>query len=192
MMPVEADRVSRMSMARFEKDWFSRFEWQFERQLKPFAGTPCRVLEIGCHEGRATCWLLDNILTHPDSSITCIDFDPQPTFRTNIATRPNGHCVTLKVGLSRDVLRTLEPGTFDFIYIDGSHATIDVWEDATHSFRLAKVGAIIAFDDFKWRDWSIRSEGFPKPAIKAFLKIYRPKLQILAKNYQVWVRKLAE
>ena len=181
-----------MSVAHFESDWFSNHQWQFERHVKPLAGTPCRVLEIGCYEGRSTCWLLDNVLTHPDSSLVCVDFAPQPRFQSNIATRRNWRQVTVKIGLSRDVLRGLEPGSFDFIYVDGSHATIDVWEDATYSFRLAKVGAVIGFDDFKWNDKSAGLEGVPKPAIKAFLKIYGKKLKVLAKNYQVWVRKLAD
>ena len=57
----------------FSQDWFSAKKRQFQTHLQPLAGTPCNLLEIGCHEGRATCWLLQNIATHPDASVTCID-----------------------------------------------------------------------------------------------------------------------
>ena len=48
---------------------------------------------------------------------------------------------------SRDVLRGLRQETFDFIYVDGSHSTVDVMADAVSAFQLAKSGAVIAFDD---------------------------------------------
>src|SRR5258708_5482376 len=69
----------------FTQDWFSTKRRQFEALLQPLAGTPCNLLEIGCHEGRATCWLLQNIATHPDASVTCIDTHLQPNFGANVA-----------------------------------------------------------------------------------------------------------
>ena len=73
--------------------------------------------------------------------------------------------------------------------------TIDVLEDAVGSFRLAKVGGIIGFDDYRWNDVAIsRLGGTPKPAIDAFRKIYRKHFEVLTewRCYQFWIRKLSE
>jgi predicted O-methyltransferase YrrM len=182
-----------MTSPQFSTDWLSKHVWQFERHLKPLAGTPCRLLEIGCYEGRATCWLLEHVLTHPASSIVCVDLTEQPSFAANIGTRENADRVTLIIGPSRDRLRFLgPPASFDFVYVDGSHATIDVLEDAVLAFRLLKDGGIMGFDDYKWRERSCKDLGFPKPAIDAFLKLYKKKIEVVGKNYQVWIRKLSD
>ncbi len=52
----------------FTKDWFSHNEWNFIKYLAHLIDTPCRILEIGCYEGRATVWMLENIATHPDAT----------------------------------------------------------------------------------------------------------------------------
>lgn len=182
-----------MSLPQFSSDWLTRQVWQFEQNLRELPGTPCRLLEIGCYEGRATCWLLDNIVTHPDASLLCLDIFEQPVFRPNIGTRPNASQVHLILGPSRDSLRSVgPPASFDFIYIDGGHGSIDVLEDAVLAFRLLKVGGVIGFDDYKWKDKSLKAEGYPKPAIDVFLDLYDPKIEVLGKNYQVWIRKIAE
>jgi hypothetical protein len=173
----------------FSADWFSANSWQFERHLRPLSRTRCNLLEIGCHEGRATCWLLENIATHPAATVTCIDTVLQPSFRPNVEAAGGSDKVRFVHGMSRSVLRELGFGRYDFIYVDGNHTTVEVLEDAVLSFRLLKVGGILAFDDYKWDDSRLRHEGLPKPAIDAFLKIYTKKIAILAKGYQVWLRK---
>ncbi len=114
----------------------------------------------------------------------------QPSFRANIRTAQGEARTELKLGLSREILRTLPLAAYDFIYIDGSHSTVDVLEDAVLAFRLAKAGGIIAFDDYLWDDPEFNQQGTPKLAIDAFTEIYREKLNILESGYQVWIRKL--
>jgi hypothetical protein len=67
--------------------------------------------------------------------------------------------------------------TFDFVYIDGSHYSKDVLEDAILSWRLVKPGGIIIFDDFTWTtngDFSdLRG---PRTGIEAFAHIFKPKI----------------
>jgi len=46
----------------------------------------------------------------------------------------------------------------------------------------------MAFDDYKWKDRG-SPDGTPKLAIKAFLRIYKCKITVLMKDYQVWIRK---
>ncbi|SJZ44962.1 Methyltransferase domain-containing protein [Enhydrobacter aerosaccus] len=176
----------------FTRDWFSSNKVQFQTFLRALTGTACNLLEIGCYEGRATCWLIQNIATHPDARITCIDIVRQPCFGFNVDAVGGGGKVSFVQGMSRSALRELPLDHFDFIYVDGAHATVEVLEDAVLSFRLLKAGGILAFDDYKWDDSRFRRDGLPKPAIDSFLKIYAKKIYVLFKGYQVWVRKIAD
>lgn len=172
----------------FTSDWFCGNEKHFAKYLGHLAGTPCKILEIGCYEGRATVWMLENIATHPSATIDCIDSREQPSFWRNVLAAKSPEKVSLDTGLSRDLLRTYATNAFDFVYVDGSHGTVDVLEDAVLSFRLLKLRGIMGFDDFEWKDRA-SPDGTPKPAIKAFLNIYKPKIAVLLKDYQVWIRK---
>jgi hypothetical protein len=176
----------------FTADWFSSNIPSFWKHLKALQGTACSILEIGCFEGRASTWLLQNIATSPDSRLLCLDCNDQPPLWPNI-TRAGGEKRTeFRRGVSREILRTLPFAAYDFIYIDGGHSTVDVLEDAILSFRLAKPGAIIAFDDYLWNDPQHNQAGVPQPAIDAFLALYSKKLDVLESGYQVWLRKLTD
>ena len=48
---------------------------------------------------------------------------------------------------------------FDVIYVDGSHYSIDVFNDLTNSDLLLKKGGILIIDDLLL-DFSIRKEGY--------------------------------
>lgn len=182
-------RRARATGGTFSNHWFLDNQGQFERHLAHLSGTPCRLLEIGCYEGQATTWLLKYIATHSASSVTCVDVAEHPQFRRNVETEQGAERVKMIVGRSNEVLSRLT-SRFDLIYVDGSHATVDVLEDAIWAWRLAKQSAIIAFDDYLWKeDGTCGGEGAPKLAIDTFIKIYRRKITILAKNYQLWVRK---
>jgi predicted O-methyltransferase YrrM len=172
----------------FTTDWFCGNEKHFSKYLAHVIDTPCRILEIGCYEGRATVWLLENIATHPHATIKCIDIAEQASFRQNILAARSPEKVRLEIGHSRNLLRLCPANAFDFVYVDGSHETVDVLEDAVLSFRLLRRGGIMGFDDFKWKD-SAFPGATPKLAIKAFLSVYRRKITVLWKGYQVWIRK---
>jgi predicted O-methyltransferase YrrM len=176
----------------FTHDWFSAHERTFRRHLSGLAGAPCRLLEIGCYEGRATCWLLQNVATNADAHVTCIDSVRQPAFEKNIALAGGTGKLTFLHGLSRSALRGLPFGHYDFIYVDGNHTTVEVLEDGILSFRLLKEGGIMAFDDYRWDDSRLRHEGLPRPAIDAFLKSYKRKIKVLSKGEQVWIRKTSD
>ena len=172
----------------FTTDWFCGNEKHFSKYLAHLEETPCRILEIGCYEGRATVWLLENIATHPDATIQCIDIAEQAYFRQNILSSRSPEKVRLEIGRSRNLLRLCPANAFDFVYVDGSHETVDVLEDAVLSFLLLKRKGIMAFDDFKWKDRAFPG-ATPKLAINAFLSVYRRKITVLMKGYQVWIQK---
>jgi predicted O-methyltransferase YrrM len=172
----------------FTADWFCGNEKHFTKYLAHLEETPCRILEIGCYEGRATVWLLENIATHPHATIKCIDIAEHESFRRNILAARSPEKIRLEIGRSRNLLRSCPANAFDFVYVDGHHGTVNVLEDAVLSFLLLKRNGIMAFDDFKWKDRA-SPDGTPKLAINAFLRIYRRKITVLMKDYQVWLRK---
>jgi len=108
----------------FTTDWFCGNEKHFSRYLAHLEDTPCRILEIGCYEGRATVWLLENIATHPDATVHCVDVVEQASFWKNILAARSPEKVRLEIGLSRNLLRLCPENAFDFIYVDGGHRTI--------------------------------------------------------------------
>jgi hypothetical protein len=176
----------------FEHDWFSGNLRRFEYFLSPLKGSDCRLLEIGTDEGRAAVWLMNNVATAEGSRLTCVDIREHENWRWNIEATRASHRVDFREGRSADMLLTLPRSHFDFIYVDGYHGQVEVLEDAVLSFRLAKVGSIIAFDDYTWESEAHDLDGTPKPAVDAFCSIYRNKIDLLTKGRQVWVRKTSD
>lgn len=69
----------------FKHDWFSVHIPIWKKELKVYKNKPnLHFLEVGCFEGRATRWLLENILTNKSSKITVID-----TFEGSIENKRN-------------------------------------------------------------------------------------------------------
>ena len=172
-----------------------------------------RALEIGSWEGRGTCWFLQNVLTHPTSSITCVDtFAGAPDelavhkhlrdavthiekfFDDNIRCIGAQKKVRKIKGRSRDALRTLPLHHFDLVYIDGSHLAPDVLLDAALCWDILKVGGIMIFDDYRWKCVKNKRNPLltPRPAIHAFRSVFQGRLKVLSVGTQVIVRKIAE
>jgi GR25 family glycosyltransferase involved in LPS biosynthesis/predicted O-methyltransferase YrrM len=155
---------------KFSEDWFSgNIEgWKsifIDTDKKN--GDPLKILEIGCFEGRATTWMLDNMMDHPDSMILCVDtFMGSPEhnssqkesleekFRFNVSVSKWTEKVRAAKADSRFLLPALcrEGEQFDIIYVDGSHATLDVVNDGIYSLHLLKKNGVIIFDDYQWTD----------------------------------------
>jgi predicted O-methyltransferase YrrM len=174
----------------FTCDWFTGYIPSWEMTFKTF-GNPTNILEIGSFEGRSTCWLLENT----DAKVTCVDtwegsdehdnvmknglFD---RFNDNI--KPFKDRVKIMRGESGVVLRTFpcEP-TFDFVYIDGSHYSKDVLEDAVLVWRLVKPGGIIIFDDLIWApSGNVADLSGPNTGIKAFTHIFQPRIVFIGQQ----------
>jgi hypothetical protein len=173
----------------FSDDWFSDRIPIFERFLGGLKDQPCRLLEIGSYEGRSAAWLINNVATHSSSVVETIDAQENQRLRPNLAATGHSDRIKFHLGLSAAVLRTLPLESYDFAYIDGSHWTVNVLEDAVHAFGLLKAGGIMAFDDYLWDDPRWNQEGRPKEAVDAFLAIYADKIDLLDRGYQVWIRK---
>lgn len=183
----------------FTVDWFTGNIPVWSRILDEFRGKEVHALEIGSFQGRASRWLMENILTHPDATLTCVDTfegsvehtpellrDLRALFDHNLS--PFQEKLNVLVGKSNLILPHIDT-RFDFAYIDGDHRAFAVLEDAVNAFNLLKFGGIMIFDDYLWNGGA-RAIDNPRIAIDAFLEINKDRLVILHKDYQVIVRKI--
>jgi hypothetical protein len=192
----------------FTTDWFSGNIPIWNQVLRKFIGSPnLSFLEVGSWEGRATCWLLENILIDESSTITCIDTfqgsmeheemglgnhlqSLEAVFDHNIERTGKTKQVKKLKGLSQGWLSQLPAETFDFYYVDGSHVAPDVLTDAVLGWRLLKEGGIIIFDDYEWDSYRNQPTLHPKLAVDSFLTVFEDQIKPIYQGYQVIVEKM--
>lgn len=202
----------------FTNNWFdatARGAWDqlFERIR------PAKALEIGSYEGASACYLIEKLGSVAPFEIHCIDtwdggiehqsagvdmtaVEARFHSNTGSAIARARHTISLQVhkGFSDvklvELLANGHRGTFDFVYIDGSHQAADVLADAVLGFKLAKPGALIVFDDYLWAEdlpYGKDPLRCPKPAIDAFINLHFQKLNLLsAPLYQIFAQKLSD
>jgi predicted O-methyltransferase YrrM len=189
----------------FSEDWFTAAIPNWRVWTAPLRGLPCRCLEIGSYQGRSTVWMLENVLTHPDARITCIDTfegsventanhkkDMMKIFLENVsAFDPK---VELQRGKSGDVLRQMSRRRhfYDFVYIDGCHFSANVMEDDVLTFPLVKIGGMIVFDDYGGGGDMMNTPHQPKTGIDGFVAAYAPYIEVVHTGYQMALRKRAD
>jgi hypothetical protein len=162
-----------------------------------------RYMEIGALEGRNLAfldWLLPARL-----DVTVIDpwfdeeFNPdgnyhaiEDRFRRNMA-RASFPAMTLHKGFSGTELPRLraEGQKFDLIYVDGSHAAIDVITDMGYCASMLAPGGMMILDD-SWHD--IAEIGGPgvKQAVDNFLRVFGRYFEVKAVYRQVALVKTDE
>jgi SAM-dependent methyltransferase len=191
----------------YSVDWFSNNIpiWDQVFDLAKLKGKEnIKFLEIGCFEGRATNYLLENILTGEGSEIHVVDtfegsreeagmkwddnydFDAlYNKFKRNVSKHEDK--VKIHRGMSGDILKSdFEKDTFDFIYIDGSHTAYDVLQDAILAHSLLKVGGIIIFDDFGWKDPNnLHPTNSPELGVTCFYNAYELFYNTIFQGYQI-------
>jgi len=193
----------------FTADWFTNGLINFEYTKEQMDSLPASILEIGCHEGRSTCWMLENLLAQ-DGTITCIDpFANEPlsafkndqppasnlieqVFRhnTDLARSPE-QTIRLMPTLSFYALAELitENKQFDFVYVDGSHSADEVLADAVMAFGLLKKNGYMIFDDYLWMA-AADSLDRPKMSIDAFVNMFQNHIEVKLINYQLVIKKV--
>jgi predicted O-methyltransferase YrrM len=183
-------------MPDFTEDWFSQHIPTWEIVLKELKGKPIRAIELGSYEGRSSVWLLDNILTHHDSRLVCVDtWDGgeehsdvdmkavRARFKENIGGYTN---VSVFKASTTEYLKYGKEA--DLIYIDASHRAGDVLTDAVLSHLLLKPGGIIIFDDYLWGGL-VKAPNLPRAAIDAFMECYAEDYEVMHSGYQMILRK---
>jgi hypothetical protein len=209
-----------MSDYRFSEDWFSPCIPIWTNLFNQL--NPTKVLEIGSFEGRSTCFLIENLTQARDIELHCIDtwhgavehqiggfaqtnmsaVEERFLYNVNLSIEKSPHSIDLKIhkGTSDiELSKLLSAGLnnyFDFIYVDGSHQAPDVLTDAIFSFKLLKVGGLIAFDDYLWSEPLPGGKDIircPKIAIDAFTNIFARKVKIINAHLdQLYVQKISD
>lgn len=194
-------------MKYFTQDWFWGNIDRFLKHIGHLKGQPnLQFLEIGSFEGKSTTWLLDNILTHDTSKITCIDTfeggyehaqmglnlnNLYNVFLNNVS-EYGEKVLPVKNLSSRGLLeQSVRSKKYDFIYIDGCHESKEVLEDAVLSWELLKDGGILIFDDYLWgvhRRETDQTKA-PKISVDSFIACYAKYIDVLEIDYQVVLRK---
>ena len=185
-----------------DRGFSGQYPDNWRQWLGKFIGKLARGLEIGCWDGRASVWFMENILTHEFSMLHVIDTfeggeehkaekidcsEIEKRFRENIAAHKSR--VRIWVGKSSSALTNLatcEP--FDFIYVDGSHKPGDVLSDSVLSWQILNSGGVLFWDDYEWT-FGRGPLNEPHMAIDAFLACYEGQYKLLHKGYQVAVEK---
>jgi len=194
---------------KYSVDWFSNNipMWEAVFSNVGFTGkNNLTFLEIGCFEGLSTNYILNNILTGENCKIHVVDtfagnrseegfqtsrFDNyefsemENIFRNNTLEHRNR--IVIHRGDSGKILKTeFEDEMFDFFYVDGSHTAYDVLRDAVLSHSLLKVGGVIIFDDYRWKDPNnLHPTNSPELAIQAFYHIHQFHYDIIFIGYQI-------
>lgn len=193
-----------VARGRFSGDWFTPGLASWEPVLRELEGREAQILEIGSFEGLSACYLLWRL---PGARVTCVDsfegildltaeaVDPrqlEATFDANIAL-VDASRVRKLVGDSRRHLLDLlaEEPRFDLVYVDGSHLGLDVLVDADFAWQLVKLGGVIVFDDYGWKDLGEDPLLRPGPAIDAFCILVEGKHEIVFRGHQVAIRRTA-
>ncbi len=177
----------------FTKQWAPWHIRQWSRFLSDLKDKPKVVyLEIGVYEGASLLWMFENLLTDPSAKAVCIDIfhdkNVEKRFIANLRRSGFEGRTTVIRGPSQEKLKHLTPNAFGLIYIDGSHVPKDVLTDAVLSWPLLKKGGFMIFDDYLIDDPNnpVRTQ----QAIDAFCLLYSKEIRVLARNYQLILKKL--
>lgn len=181
----------------FTEDWFSHNINNFELCMSKLTEKKL-FLEIGSFEGRSTCWLLEHGLSDK-GSIVCvdpfsgsiehsgIDFSAvEARFWSNIrGTQKAEQKVSLMKKTSYKALADMIVFgySYDFVYVDGSHAPDVALTDACMAWGLLKSGGVMLFDDYQYPHEPT------KKGIDAFLDGFEGQYDIVLSNYQLAVQK---
>jgi len=161
------------------ENWFGH-ETSFFQILHDQIGKPnLTFLEMGCWKGKSSVWLLENVLTHPTSTLFCVDvwdihkWNPEAeetqTLWQNVSRqneldceniyniflhniRPYKNKCTIIKDYTQNALNKFiqQKLQFDFIYIDADHSTDPLKNDFKLSLQCIKKDGYIFLDDLSW------------------------------------------
>jgi predicted O-methyltransferase YrrM len=185
-------------------NWFAvAAQDNFENLLHEFAGKPgLKFAQLGAYTGDASVWLVDNILTDDTCVLYDVDtwggseeeahevLDFSEVYKYYLSRTSNTPQVKSFKMTSLKFLREQPLSFFDFVYVDADHRAASVLIDAELSWVCLKVGGVLAFDDYLWRERMDRDDLHPQPGIHTFLERHDGEWELIVKNWQLWVRKI--
>lgn len=180
----------------FTRNWTKHAVQNWNHFLSHLSGTKLTFMEIGVFEGRFACWLLDRVLTHPESRYIGID---DWSFSYHFYTQLNGaefeararHNLAnhqdkseILAGPSQTVLRQerWNNQSIDVGYIDGNHQFGPCLEDSVLMWPLIKPGGLLIWDDYTVHK-AVRH------SVDAFLRCIEGTYTLLFSNRQIGISK---
>lgn len=163
---------------------------------------PVRYLEIGSFEGSSVAYV--DALLKREVHITAIDpfedysevagramSDVYARFVANVEAIGATDRVRVLKGRSIDHLpKLIDAGEqFDLIFIDGSHANLDVMIDAALGWQLLARRGLMIFDDYWYRRPDLGRSFRPKLAVDAFVGAMSHEIEVLDVAGQAFIRK---
>lgn len=162
-------RNSDSTQLQFTRSWFRRRnQATFCEHVQPrWAGQPITYLELGVFEGMSLVWMLQHVLTHPDSRAVGVDpwllsrkIDADAMEAVRLRAESNtepwrDRCQLIRANSVEALARMngrrgfagIHRGTLDLCLIDGDHMAPAVYSDAKHVLSLLRPGGWMLFDD---------------------------------------------
>ena len=175
----------------------------FSKFLPKYKDVKVDFLQLGAYTGDASAWLFDNVLTHPESTLTDVDTwegseeeehmdmdwrSVEDTYNQKL--RPfldSGQLIKKKM-TTKEFFKSNDK-KYDFVYVDADHHAIWALRDGLDGYSCLNNGGILAFDDYMWGA-SLPKMDQPKTGVDAFLISYANKVTVLEQGLQVWTRKI--
>jgi predicted O-methyltransferase YrrM len=163
---------------------------------------PVRYLEIGSFQGGSMTYV--HALLNGEMQGTAIDpfedyselagrtmSEDHTRFLANIEAIGAKDKVRVLKGRSVDHLpKLIDAGEqFDLIFIDGSHANLDVMIDAALCWKLLARGGLMIFDDYWYRRPDLGRAFRPKLAVDAFVGAMAHEVEVVDVAGQAFIRK---
>ena len=177
----------------FSFDNFSHRIAFWAEHLEPLREKAINALEIGSYQGMSGCWLLDRILLHEESKLTCIDGQFNAKFKENIVKSGAEAKVNLLKGNTHELMANCLPESFDLINLQDRCKLTEHTETNTRlAWRLASSGAYIIFSSFGWRNARDERQN-PQLGIERFLGSVKQQWELVnvsPPSFQLIIRKL--
>lgn len=162
-----------------------------------------QFLQIGVYTGDATWWLINNVLTHPTSTLDDvdtwqgsdepaherIDFNDVFAYYNKRFEKAKADGKVNTYMMTSDEFFADNKKMYDFIYIDGDHHAEQVLRDGANAWLCLKPLGILAFDDYTWAIDDDPANS-PKQGIDTFLAQREGQFNTIINNHQYWIQKL--
>ena len=195
-----------MSKYRHTQIWF--FCSEIYKKIQDIVSNQQKIniLEIGCFEGLSSTFFADNLLDHPESTLTCVDpflnisdndhaellrsentkySNVESRFDYNMTICNHANKILVHKKTSDEFFETNQ-AFYDFMYIDGSHKPDIITRDMENSFRFLNSGGIMWINDYlggpPYDDTIQRT-------MDAVLKAHEGEYEVIHLGYQLAIRK---